>query len=617
MFSYCAPPASWPAPRRTARSMLSFGTELFFAFWMASYSVGFPAGSPPPVLAATSTFLISLANSLPRLASTTAFLCFVVAHLEWPLINYPFTMSTKSSWMRRSGVSSGWKAVASSGPWRTATILPVRCSVPRISTFSPTCSTHGARMNTARSGAASGDGRPDSSMSCSNESTCRPNAFLRTVMSMPPNVCWPATPSASRSASMIIPAQDPNVGSPPAISFRSDSRMSTATDSRHKVVDTPPGMTRPSTRSSSAGRRTGTAAAPACASARMCSGTSPCKARTPMTGRFIPRLPAAPGVVLVRGQGVQVDADHGLAEAAGDLGHDVGVVVERGGLHDRGGALGRVAGLEDPGAHEHALRAELHHQRGVRGGRDAARGEQHDRKPPGLRDLGDQLVRRGKFLGRGEQLFGGQGGQPRDLRPDGAHVPGRLDDVAGPGLALGPDHGGALADPAQRLAQVGGAAHERHGELVLVDVVGLVGRGEHLGLVDVVDPDRLQYLCLGDMADPALGHHRDRHRGDDPVDHVRVAHPRHAALRADVSRHPLQRHHRDRARVLGDPGLLRRDHIHDHAALEHLGHTALHPRGTGGGLARGWLISVGGGHFVPRLLRSHFSPPSYGQVATG
>ena len=29
-------------------------------------------------------FLISLANILPRLASMTAFLCLVVAHLEWP-----------------------------------------------------------------------------------------------------------------------------------------------------------------------------------------------------------------------------------------------------------------------------------------------------------------------------------------------------------------------------------------------------------------------------------------------------------------------------------------------------------------------------------------------------
>src|SRR3954462_13113304 len=65
--------------------MLSLGTELPFAFWMASARVGLPAGSPPPVRAATSTFLMSLANSLPRRASTTAFLCFVVAHFEWPL----------------------------------------------------------------------------------------------------------------------------------------------------------------------------------------------------------------------------------------------------------------------------------------------------------------------------------------------------------------------------------------------------------------------------------------------------------------------------------------------------------------------------------------------------
>src|SRR5947209_12091655 len=34
-------------------------------------------------------FLISLAKSLPRLASIAAFLCFVVAHLEWPLTSPP------------------------------------------------------------------------------------------------------------------------------------------------------------------------------------------------------------------------------------------------------------------------------------------------------------------------------------------------------------------------------------------------------------------------------------------------------------------------------------------------------------------------------------------------
>src|SRR5919206_382611 len=60
-------------------------------------------------------------------------------------------------------------------------------------------------------------------------------------------------------------------------------------------------------------------------------------------------------------------------------------VVEGRGLDDRRGPLGGIARLEDARADEHALRAELHHHGGVRGGGDAAGGEQHDR----------QLARRG------------------------------------------------------------------------------------------------------------------------------------------------------------------------------------------------------------------------------
>ena len=77
-----------------------------------------------------------------------------------------------------------------------------------------------------------------------------------------------------------------------------------------------------------------------------------------------------------------------------------------------------------------------------------------------------------------------------------------------------------------------------------------------------------------------------------PGDHVRVAHPGHAALRPDVGRHPLQRHHGDRARVLGDLRLVGVDHVHDHAALEHLGHPALH--------ARGAQLRAGGGTWAAR-----------------
>ena len=150
-----------------------------------------------------------------------------------------------------------------------------------------------------------------------------------------------------------------------------------------------------------------------------------------------------------------------------------------------------------------------------------------------------------------------------------------LDDVAGAGLALGADHRRSLADPPQGLAEIGGAAHERNAERPLVDVVGLVGGRQHLGFVDVVDLERLEHLGLDEMADPRLGHHRDRDRVLNPLDHLRVRHARHAAVPADVGGHALERHHGRRAGVLGDLGLLGRDHVHDHAALEHLGQAGL------------------------------------------
>ena len=118
-----------------------------------------------------------------------------------------------------------------------------------------------------------------------------------------------------------------------------------------------------------------------------------------------------------------------------------------------------------------------------------------------------------------------------------------------------------------------------HREGPLVDVVRLVGRGQHLGLVDVVDAERLEDLGLDEVADAGLGHHRDGHGRLDALDHLRVAHAGHAAVAADVGRHPLERHDGDRAGVLGDLGLLGRDDVHDDAALQHLGQAAL-DRGT-------------------------------------
>ena len=243
-----------------------------------------------------------------------------------------------------------------------------------------------------------------------------------------------------------------------------------------------------------------------------------------------------------------------------------------------------VAGLEDAGADEDALGAELHHHRGVGRGGDAAGGEQHDRQLAELGDLAHQLERRLQLLGGDVQLVVGEGLEAADLGADLAHVRGGVGDVAGAGLALGADHGRALGDAAQRLAQVGGAADERDGELPLVDVVGVVGRGQHLGLVDVVDAEALQHLRLDEVADARLRHDRDRDGLDDAVDQVGIAHAGHAALGADIGGHALERHDGDGAGVLGDLGLLGVDDVHDDAALEHLGHAALDAGGADGGL---------------------------------
>src|SRR6185503_18072450 len=189
----------------------------------------------------------------------------------------------------------------------------------------------------------------------------------------------------------------------------------------------------------------------------------------------------------------------------------------------------------------------------------------------------------------GHQLVRGERREPLHVRDHGAHVAHGLDHVAGAGLALGADHRRALADAAECFAQVAAAAHERHPEVVLPDVVRLVGGRQHLGLVNEVDLERLQDLRLDDVPDPALRHDRDVDRLLDLLDHRRVAHARHAAVLADLRRDALERHHRGGARLLRDLGLLGVHHVHDHAALQHLGETHLQPERLG----------AGGRHHVP------------------
>src|SRR5690606_9890748 len=213
-------------------------------------------------------------------------------------------------------------------------------------------------------------GSPSSGMVSvvSKESFWLPKALRRTATSSPPRLRCPSMPSSTVSASRMSPAHVPYTGMPPAIRSRIGSASPNRRLSLSMTLDSPPGITRPATLSSSATRRTGIASAPSPRSTARCSRTSPWRASTPTRGV----LPATLGEAVGCGQVGDVDADHGLPEAAGGLRDDGGVVEEGRRLHDRRGALGGLARLEDARADEHAVRAELHHEGRVGGGRDAA-----------------------------------------------------------------------------------------------------------------------------------------------------------------------------------------------------------------------------------------------------
>ena len=61
--------------------MLSWGMFCALAAAIAVRRRGLPSGSPPPIRAETVISLMSLVKARPRLASVTAFLCLMLAHL--------------------------------------------------------------------------------------------------------------------------------------------------------------------------------------------------------------------------------------------------------------------------------------------------------------------------------------------------------------------------------------------------------------------------------------------------------------------------------------------------------------------------------------------------------
>src|SRR6267378_229680 len=307
----------------------------------------------------------------------------------------------------------------------------------------------------------------------------------------------------------IAPAHVPHTGMPWATRSLSLSMIPYWLASLPIVVLSPPGMISASISSSCSGRRTSTPSTPSRSSVARCSAKSPWRPRTPARAVSGRGSPTADCKSFWRRDRVERETAHRLAESTRNLGDELRVSEVRGRFDDGLCATRRIRRLEYSGADEVSFGAELHHQRGVSGGRDASGAEQHDRQLPVLRHLPDQLHRhsvlvRPLLLGIGPHL-----GELRDRLGDRADMRDRLDDVASTRFALTANHRRALVDPAQRFTEIARAADERDFERVLVDVKFQVGRGQDLALVDVIHADRFKDLGFDEMTDTGLRHHRD------------------------------------------------------------------------------------------------------------
>mmetsp|Transcript_10164 Transcript_10164/g.61886 ORF Transcript_10164/g.61886 Transcript_10164/m.61886 type:complete len:323 (-) Transcript_10164:528-1496(-) len=209
-------------------------------------------------------------------------------------------------------------------------------------------------------------------------------------------------------------------------------------------------------------------------------------------------------------------------------------------LYNRLGALGGVAGLEDSGTNEHTVDAQLHHQRCICGRRHTTCGKVHDGQASQHLRLTHQLNGSADFLGVHVQLVVVHRLEPADLSLHGPTVTDGLYHIAGSCLSLGADHGCSLRNAAKGLSEIAATAHERNGEVVLVDVMHVISGREDLRLIDVIYANGFQNLGFHKVTDTRLGHDRDSHGFLDFLDHGRVAHACHSPLLPDVRWHAFQ-----------------------------------------------------------------------------
>mmetsp|Transcript_10701 Transcript_10701/g.16285 ORF Transcript_10701/g.16285 Transcript_10701/m.16285 type:complete len:205 (-) Transcript_10701:32-646(-) len=156
----------------------------------------------------------------------------------------------------------------------------------------------------------------------------------------------------------------------------------------------------------------------------------------------------------------------------------------------------------------------------------------------------------------------------------------RLDNVSSPSLTLGTEHGGTLGTPTKCLTNVTTSTNKRDIEDILINMIHLIGHGEHLTLINIINFARLQNLCFDKVSDTSLGHDGDGDGVFDFEDHVGVGHACDSAVATDVGGDAFEGHDGDCSGCFGDLGLFDVHYIHNYTTLEHLRQSLLDLIGT-------------------------------------
>mmetsp|Transcript_23980 Transcript_23980/g.51763 ORF Transcript_23980/g.51763 Transcript_23980/m.51763 type:complete len:312 (+) Transcript_23980:175-1110(+) len=274
------------------------------------------------------------------------------------------------------------------------------------------------------------------------------------------------------------------------------------------------------------------------------------------------------------------NTNHGWSQTSTRLHEDLGVLVVSGCLDNGPGTCLGVVRFENSTSNEYSIHTKLHHEGGISRGGNTSSSKVHHGQTTIISDPLNKIIRSLKHFGSYKEFILRHASQTLNLRLNSSGMTHGLNNVSSTSLTLGTKEGGTLGNTTKCLTKVTASTHEGNIEHGLINVVHLIGHGQNLRLINVVNFACLEDLGLDKMSDTGLGHDGD---GDGVLDfenHGWVGHAGYSAIAADVCGDALEGHDCYGSGGFCDFGLFYVHDIHNHSSLEHLRQTLLDLKGA-------------------------------------